>query len=90
MAATAASRPDPLNGDSNHPTPLAQETEIPCPLRYTRLPTLYQAHIGRKTRSVMFSRCALATDRYEGDLTASDEGTPRWIRLDKVLAAATR
>lgn len=48
------------------------------------LPTLYEARIARKVGAARFSLRAFATDRYEGELTPSDEGSPAWIPLDKV------
>jgi 8-oxo-dGTP pyrophosphatase MutT (NUDIX family) len=48
------------------------------------LPTLWEARVQRKVGSARFSLRAFATDQYEGELAPSDEGTPTWIRLDRV------
>lgn len=64
---------------------LAEETGL-CvdPQALIELPTLYEARIRRKVGSTRFSLRAFATNRYRGEVTSSEEGSPTWIRVDEV------
>ena len=48
------------------------------------LPALYEARLARKRGTTRFSLRAFATGSYEGELTPSSEGVPRWVRVDEV------
>ena len=48
------------------------------------LPTVYRARIRRKTGWGRFSVRVFATDRYEGEVTPSEEGAPTWISVDEI------
>ena len=64
---------------------LAEETGLLVDARaLIELPTLYSAWLARKVGSARFSVRVFATDRYEGELTPSEEGFPTWVRLDQV------
>lgn len=64
---------------------LAEETGLRVDSRtLVELPTPYEARIARKVGSARFSVRVFATDRYEGELTPSEEGFPTWVRLDQV------
>jgi len=64
---------------------LAEETGLLVDARaLIELPTLYEAWLARKVGSARFSVRVFATDRYEGELTPSEEGFPTWVRLDQV------
>ena len=48
------------------------------------IPVLYQARIERKFGVASYSLRVFASSHFGGSLSASDEGTPRWVRLDRI------
>lgn len=78
-----------IDGEETARTAAARELREETGLRVdanalVELPTLWEARIARKAGSARFSLRAFATNRYGGELTPSDEGSPIWIRQDEV------
>ncbi len=64
---------------------LAEETGLRVDESYPiDIPTVYEARIRRKDGWKRFSLHAFATDRYDGEVTPSEEGAPAWVRLDAI------
>ena len=64
---------------------LAEETGLRVDAAVlVELPTVYEARIRRKTGWGRFSVRVFATDRYEGEVTPSEEGAPTWISVDEI------
>jgi len=64
---------------------LAEETGLRVDVQeLVELPTLYQARIRRKVGSQRFSLRVFVATRYQGNVTPSAEGVPRWVHANEV------